>query len=420
MAAGEFNVVFKGLVKDRDPGEIRKKLAAIYKGDASRVDVFFQGKPVLVKKGVDQETALNFQRLFSSAGTVCQVIQPAREPVSGASGKTPAITPSKAPTKTPAKTPAKNTAPPTKPSVPMICPNCGFEQEKAAACVRCGVIVEKILRKTAPGKEQAAAVAPVGETHADETPDAPPPLGRAALLHEEDERPPLNFWEHFPRSFLYPFTGNGLYILLGGAIFFTIIHYLLYIIFIGWMIGLATSCYLLAYFFKVMTSSAEGEDKPPDWPDFSNLFQDIISPVVKMLLTVFVSFLPAILVLIIRPAPDLETNLLLAGGLAVLGAVYYPMALLAFVMSGRLAGLTPIVVIPAILKMPLIYLVGIMTYGFLIPVAALAQGYLAIPIPILGAVLYSALGMYFNMVQMRVLGLMYAANAERLNWFGEY
>ena len=420
MPGGEFNVVFKGLSKDTDPEAIKKKLASIYKGDVSKVEVFFKGRAVVVKKGVDRETAQKFCDLFTKAGTVCRVVRQGQMPAGGSAGRSQAA-PKAAPKTAPkaVQTAAPKAAPKKRFQNPMTCPNCGHKQEKSDSCLKCGVVVEKFLKKNAPPEEPAKMEKkpPIGQPEED-IPSVFP--GRAAILQEEDDREPISFWEHYPRAFAYPFKGKGAFVLLAGTIFYTFVHYLLFIPFVGGMLSLFTSCYLLAYFFKVMTSSADGEEAAPDWPDFSNAFGDIIAPVLKTILVGLVSFTPALLILIIRPAADWQTNLLIIGGMVILGALYYPMALLAFVMSGRIAGLTPIIVIPAIVKMPLTYLVVLMTYGFLIVVGALGRGFVNLPVPIVGTIISVAIGMYYSMVQMRLLGLMYAANADRLNWFGEY
>ena len=40
----------------------------------------------------------------------------------------------------------------------------------------------------------------------------------------------------------------------------------------------------------------------------------------------------------------------------------------------------------------------------------------ALPIPFLGPMLDTAITLYFMMVEMRLLGILYNANLEKLNW----
>lgn len=81
MADG-FNVVFRGeLTGDQSLDTVKRNLAALFKMPAQRVDALFSGRPVVVKRGVDEDTARRFEGAFRKVGAVCEL-----QPVGGPSG----------------------------------------------------------------------------------------------------------------------------------------------------------------------------------------------------------------------------------------------------------------------------------------------------------------------------------------------
>ena len=102
-----FRLVFAGEVEDgQHPAVVRKRLAAVLKLDDQRMDVLFSGKPVVVKKAADQQTALRYRSAFQKAGARLRVRAADDEP-SGAEAASaaaseaqqpPSETPSQAPT----------------------------------------------------------------------------------------------------------------------------------------------------------------------------------------------------------------------------------------------------------------------------------------------------------------------------------
>ena len=105
--------------------------------------------------------------------------------------------------------------------------------------------------------------------------------------------------------------------------------------------------------------------------------------------------------------------------LALLGAGYFPMAVLAVAMSDSVLAVNPLVVVPAILKVPLEYLVVLMVAGT--AVAARLAGTLVLPailpVMVVPGLIGTFLALYLATVLMRLLGLMYCANRDKLGWF---
>lgn len=94
MAEGEYQVVFRGeLVGDRPEETVRQQLAALFKMPAGKVEALFSGKPVVVKRNLDEATARKFEAAFRKAGAVCEL----RGPQGAASGETTAAAPQPAP-----------------------------------------------------------------------------------------------------------------------------------------------------------------------------------------------------------------------------------------------------------------------------------------------------------------------------------
>jgi hypothetical protein len=81
----QFAVVFKGKIADgADPAQVRANLAKLFKADAARIEAMFSGKTVVVKKGIDEDTAKQYKAVLAKAGAVAAVVN--------AAAKSPAVT----------------------------------------------------------------------------------------------------------------------------------------------------------------------------------------------------------------------------------------------------------------------------------------------------------------------------------------
>jgi hypothetical protein len=75
----QYRLVFSGEVLDgQHPAVVKKRLAAVLKLDDERMDVLFSGKPVVVKKAIDEKNAARYQQAFNKAGARLRVL-PAAE-----------------------------------------------------------------------------------------------------------------------------------------------------------------------------------------------------------------------------------------------------------------------------------------------------------------------------------------------------
>lgn len=101
MAEGEFQVVFRGeLTGERPEDEVKQNLSALFKMPLAKVEALFSGKPIVVKRNLDQATAKKFDAAFRKAGAKCEIRAPGGsakaqpEPAAARSETTAAPTPS--------------------------------------------------------------------------------------------------------------------------------------------------------------------------------------------------------------------------------------------------------------------------------------------------------------------------------------
>ncbi len=74
MAAERFRVMFYGeVVEGQDVEEVKKKLARVLKMDRKHIENFFSGQPIILKRNVEYQVALEFKTRLEQAGAVCQI-----------------------------------------------------------------------------------------------------------------------------------------------------------------------------------------------------------------------------------------------------------------------------------------------------------------------------------------------------------
>ena len=119
------------------------------------------------------------------------------------------------------------------------------------------------------------------------------------------------------------------------------------------------------------------------------------------------------------------------GALVLLGCFYFPMAFLAVAMKDTPLAANPMIVIPAILKTIAHYLIvfvlsaGVFALMFAGTIAAAVAGGVALSTTDM-SVLFISMGIkaawafggiYLLTVTMRMLGLLYNSNKDKLGWF---
>ncbi|MBI5387480.1 MAG: FHA domain-containing protein [Verrucomicrobia bacterium] len=261
-----------------------------------------------------------------------------------------------------------------------------------------------------------------------ETPSLAPPIARAAaasnvrvgLPPAQPLAPPMTFFQHIPGAFIYPFSTNGIFLLIGGTVLFAVLG-VGSGFFRGTRIGLAISIvatgYLFAYMQKIISASAQGEKEMPGWPEFGEWWSDIVLPFLLLMWTCLVCFVPAFALLVFG---NKQSPLLVPGafGLLVLGGFYFPMALMAVAVTDSFLAVNPAVLVPSIARVIGPYLVTCLLLGVLFGVSFVAKVLMAVlPVPILPNVVAGFVSLYLLAVEMRLLGLLFFTHRARLGWF---
>ncbi len=74
MNDAQFNVVFRGeTVPGQMPQVVKQNLAAAFKLSDVQLQELFTGNTIFIKKGVNQQTALQYQQLFNKYGAMCHI-----------------------------------------------------------------------------------------------------------------------------------------------------------------------------------------------------------------------------------------------------------------------------------------------------------------------------------------------------------
>ncbi len=246
-------------------------------------------------------------------------------------------------------------------------------------------------------------------------------------LHVEYSAPAdaPGFFAQLPGAFIYPFKGTGLLVLIVATLLFAALSR------VGWfaiLLKIASFGYFFSYMQNIIHATAAEEKQMPELPAFDGLFGACFS----LVGTVLMSFGIAIRLAVARLWFEVEAIPMAAIIAAVvLGCLYFPMAFLAAAMKDTALAANPLVVVPAIVKVPVEYIVtvilmtsifGVQRLGDMIAGGAgsvslttrsmstlfMAFGFQAV---------WSFLSVYLLSVNMRILGLLYVAKKEVLEWF---
>ena len=244
---------------------------------------------------------------------------------------------------------------------------------------------------------------------------------------------PKGFFARLPAAFIYPFRGSGLLVLLVSTFVLALMGFLNNI---WWVLVLPLRIIAYGYIFSFMQniihSTANEEEQMPDLPGFD----DVLGGAFRLAVTVLICFALPFAIFMLRflemlsiQAPDVPASAMIVT--MVLGCLYFPMAFLAVAMKDSALAANPLVVVPAILKVPLRYLV---TTVFVIGIYLLRQfgGAAASHAGTTGHVTrhmstlfltfgiraaWSLINVYLLTVSMRILGLLYVTNKQKFGWF---
>lgn len=226
-------------------------------------------------------------------------------------------------------------------------------------------------------------------------------------------------------AFRYPIQQDGWVLLLGGSLLFFVIDVATAGISMGTpataafalIFAVFAAGYLFSFLQRIITSTTLGEDKMPGWPDFTEVWQDMVHPF-RLLWGLFAAcFGPALICWYFAyNGSDLADKAQVP--LIIAGFLYLPMALLGVAMSDSLSALNPLFVIAAILKVPVQYLIACLLLAAIVGLKWAIEIAMAKVIPVfpLRYAISAVILLYFLIVEMRVLGLMYLWNRRKLGW----
>ncbi len=258
---------------------------------------------------------------------------------------------------------------------------------------------------------------------------------QARVVESEFEKPQKSFWALLPMAFVFPLVGRGRMMLVAGSIFFSILSFLARWSIFGIVAAAFAVGYLSAYMSKVIGAVAAGYDVPPDWPDFANVIDDVLRPLVLVLGAFLTAFFPIVLFLFVyfqvvdtefaEFVLDPPTSFLV---MIVLSLLYMPMSLLTVALWDSIDGLNPWTVIVGIVRVAPAYIVVCIVLAvaiclrYLFTIGTLLLVDTSTPfsdcwLRILLDIVDGAVSLYFLMAEMYVLGILYRGYEKRLNWF---
>jgi hypothetical protein len=226
-----------------------------------------------------------------------------------------------------------------------------------------------------------------------------------------------SFYRQIPGTFAYPFNKSGSIMLIIGSILFVVLEFLGGFSFYLKIVGIG---YLFAFMQKIISHSAQGEDELPPWPELTDFISDIILPCLMLAGVFVVSLAPGLLLLFFgRENPMLAVMAIPA---LIVGALYFPMALLAVAVSDNFLALSPHIVLPSMIKVFVPYAVTFVVLALLASVrvgTGVAAAFVPVeevPWNIAVTLVMGFVSLYVLTVEMRVLGLMFRSYRDRLGW----
>ena len=220
-------------------------------------------------------------------------------------------------------------------------------------------------------------------------------------------------------AFLYPVRGRGKYMLVAWGVFVTVANIVAFMAsFFGIIIIALLVIYQFAYLIRIISSTAAGETDPPDWPELTDAWDDILHPLLLVIATLIICIFPTLIYLVkvtssrANPSEDPITFALMC-----LGVLYLPMGLIAVALWETRTALNPILIITSIIRVMPFYVVAAFAGVSVFAISIVISRYVNLPIPIIGPVVSGAVSLYFLMVEMRICGLIYWCHEEKLAWF---
>jgi hypothetical protein len=231
------------------------------------------------------------------------------------------------------------------------------------------------------------------------------------------------FLASLPGAFIYPFRGAGILILIFSAVLFSVAGNMAGLFSILFKIG--TLGYLFSYMQNIIHATANEETEMPELPGMD----DVLGGFLRLAGCVVMSFGLVIALLIARlSGVDIPVSVILIT--FALGCFYFPMAFLVVAIKDNVLASNPLVVVPSILRVPFQYLItvvvfasifGVQRIGDMIAGGAKTVTFTTMDIHVLLIaigirIIWSFISVYLLTVNMRIMGLLYLTQKEKLGW----
>jgi len=246
----------------------------------------------------------------------------------------------------------------------------------------------------------------------------------------EHELVEVPFTSRIAGAFKYPFKGDGVVLMCAGTVLFLVVDGARWISRFAFIYGLIAvilltifgTGYLTAFLRRVITSTADGDEEMPEWPEMEDFASDVFAPFMQLIGTVVFCFAPMIGLTIYAATAGNGDSTWLGWATTtamVFGCVYFPMAFTAVAMTDSIVAVNPMVIIPSIMKMLRQYVLTVVVLAVILLARWLLHRLLEkfLPVPLLPTIITSLIGLYLLVVEMRILGLLYRSNKDKLGWF---
>jgi hypothetical protein len=249
--------------------------------------------------------------------------------------------------------------------------------------------------------------------------------GTQAVPYQFWQPPEKGFYAKLPAAFVYPFKGAGIVVLVFATIAFSALSFISHGL-LGIFISMALYGFVFLFMQNIILTTTSDEKESLSFPDMSSLFGAFF----QFAGTVLASFWLALGLSIAKLSDvDIPSEAIIAS--VILGGVYFPMALLVVAMKDTALAANPLVVIPAMLKVPGKYAVTVVLMLGVFGVRQLGNmfsggvGHAALRTRSVNTfmemagiqMVWALLSVYLLVVTMRILGLFYNASKQKLGWF---
>lgn len=198
-------------------------------------------------------------------------------------------------------------------------------------------------------------------------------------------------------AFFFPLKNTSLKMYFGLVVLYLLQFCMSYVPVFGILTFLFIG-YIYATQFKIIFTTGNGYADAPEFPDFGELFDNVLIPLLKVILVSIISFSPYLLYVISTGVPEEWLELLLL----LLAFCYMPLGLMIVAMDETMQLFNPVVLLNAIRSAGVAYIAMVLAYGGLSILTSILEEAFA------GSwILGSALGAYGILFNGRLIGGVY-------------